>query len=587
VTSTPSTIKSAQVEATASDRDRIASFISDLPVAAALFDADLRYLAASPAWLAGFDLSVETVFGLRHQDLDPDNGAVLTALQQSALGGEAAEGCASAAAADGACPERILRVSPWHGPDGSVIGVVAIARDAWLAAANESAPESVDALTGLPGRDAFIGQVRAALVAAEGARRGAAVFVVNLDNFRGINGLYGVRAGDNVLRTIGKRVRAGVRSRLLSSRLPRSEGDYVARLGADEFGILIGNPTPSAAAAESFAQRILKLIEEPIVVGDHRIRLTASVGFLITGAPHASEDEVLRDLHAALHDAKSRGPNNVQAWRPALTRTTGHRFTLLDQLRRALEDGEFAVHYQPILRLGDRRIVGAEALLRWNHPSDGLVSPAAFLPILEDSSLIVPVGCWVIREVVRQMRIWQMLYGRDIVEWVSINVSPRQFNDPGLLLSTLTEIERSGFSLDRLKIEITESAAMRNPNMTRSVLDELRELGVRVAIDDFGTGYSALGALRHYAVDTIKIDSGFTSRLETDDGSELVMALLRIAQAYGAEVVAEGIETAAQRDILEARGCGFGQGFLFAKPMDGSFFGAYALTHLVQNGGAH
>jgi EAL domain-containing protein (putative c-di-GMP-specific phosphodiesterase class I) len=191
----------------------------------------------------------------------------------------------------------------------------------------------------------------------------------------------------------------------------------------------------------------------------------------------------------------------------------------------------------------------------------------------------------VIREVVRQMRIWQMLYGRDIVEWVSINVSPRQFNDPGMLLATLTEIERSGFALDHLKIEITESAAMRNPQMTRSVLEELRELGVRVAIDDFGTGYSALGALRHYAVDTIKIDSGFTSRLDTDDGSELVMALLRIAQAYGADVVAEGIETIAQRDILEARGCGFGQGYLFAKPMDGSFFGAYALTHLVQNGG--
>jgi diguanylate cyclase (GGDEF)-like protein len=578
---------SAELEAVASDTDRIASFVANLPIATALFDRDLRYIAANDAWLAAFELS-EMPAELRHPQIGIVGAAALEDLQRRTLAGETVEFSGAANSASGSSRERVLRANPWrYGPDDEILGIVATVQDGAPVPANDAQPESLDALTGLPGRDAFISQIRAALAASEGARRGAAIFVVNLDNFRGINGLYGIRAGDHVLKTVAKRIRAGVRSRLLSGRASRSEGDYVARLGADEFGILIGDPAPSASAAEAFARRILRLVEEPIIAGDHRIRLTASVGFLITGAPHKSEDEVLRDLHASLQDAKSRGPNNVQAWRPALTRTTGHGFVLLDQLRRALDEGEFAIHYQPILRLGDRRVVGAEALLRWNHPSNGLMSPAAFLPILEDSNLIVPVGCWVIREVVRQMRIWQMLYGCDIVEWVSVNVSPRQFNDPGLLLATLTEIERSGFSLDRLKIEITESAAMRNPEMTRSVLDELRELGVRVAIDDFGTGYSALGALRHYAVDTIKIDRGFTSRLETDDGGELVMALLRIAQAYGADVVAEGIETVAQRDILEARGCGFGQGFLFAKPMDGSFFGAYALTHLVQNGEAH
>ena len=564
----------------------VTSFLGDLPVPAALFDRNCRYIAANPAWLAIFRISGGKPAGQRHQDLTRQGASAIEDVQRRALTGVVVE-CAGEDNDDiaGEPIEHALRAAPWRGPDNEIVGVVVLVMNGPGALSGEAAPDSFDPSTGLPGRDAFIAQTRAALEASEGARRGAAVFVVNLDNFTGINDLYGVRAGDNVLRTIGRRIRAGVRSRMLSGNPPRVEGDYVGRLGADEFGILIGNPAPSAAAAETFARRILKLIEEPISVGDHRIRLTACAGFLITGGPHATEDEVLRDLHAALHDAKSRGPNNVQAWRPALTRRTGHRFTLLDQLRRALDGNEFAVHYQPILRLGDGRIVGAEALLRWNHPSDGLVSPGAFLPVLEDSNLIVPVGCWVIREVVRQMRIWQMLYGRDIVEWVSINVSPRQFNDPGLLLATLTEIEGTGFSLDRLKIEITESAAMRNPEMTRSMLDELRELGVRVAIDDFGTGYSALGALRHYAVDTIKIDSGFTSRLETDDGNELVMALLRIAHAYGADVVAEGIETTAQREILESRGCGFGQGFLFAKPMDGRFFGAYALTHLVQNGG--
>jgi EAL domain-containing protein (putative c-di-GMP-specific phosphodiesterase class I) len=178
-----------------------------------------------------------------------------------------------------------------------------------------------------------------------------------------------------------------------------------------------------------------------------------------------------------------------------------------------------------------------------------------------------------------------MLYGRDMLDWVSVNVSARQFNDPSLLLSTLNEIHASGFPLDRIKLEITESAVMRNPELTRAVLGQLHNLGIRLALDDFGTGYSALGALRHYQVDTIKIDHDFTARLDTEDGKELVMALLRIARIYGADVVAEGVETTAQHTILRGSGCGYGQGFLFAKPMDGSFFGAYVLTHMVESSG--
>ena len=228
-------------------------------------------------------------------------------------------------------------------------------------------------------------------------------------------------------------------------------------------------------------------------------------------------------------------------------------------------------------------------MVRWKLPSErrGLsVAPAAFLPVLEESGLIVPVGCWVLRETVRQMQVWQMLYGRDLLDWVSVNVSARQFNDPSVLLATLAEIRDSGFPLSRLKIEITESAVMRNPEVTKAVLTELQELGIRIAIDDFGTGYSALGALRDYQVDTIKIDRGFTAAIDTPDGKELVLAMLKIARIYGADVVAEGVETVVERDILRRNGCGYAQGYLFAKPMDGSFFGAFALTHLVETGDA-
>jgi EAL domain-containing protein (putative c-di-GMP-specific phosphodiesterase class I) len=317
------------------------------------------------------------------------------------------------------------------------------------------------------------------------------------------------------------------------------------------------------------------------VVGNQRIRLTANVGYLITGPDHRTEDDVLRDLNAALQEAKLRGPDSVKAWDPALTSSVGRRLALLDELRRALDEGEFVLHYQPILGLADQRVVGAEALLRWNHPRDGLMAPADFLPLLEESGLIVPVGRWIIREAVRQMQVWRRLYGRDMLDWVSINVSAKQFNDPTLLLATLDEINDSGFPLERLKLEITESAIMRNPEITRTILCELQHIGIRVGLDDFGTGYSALGALRHYSVDMIKIDRDFTNRLDTEDGRELVMALLRIARIYGAAVVAEGVETAEQQTLLRASGCDFGQGYLFAKPMEGSFFGAYALRQLV------
>jgi diguanylate cyclase (GGDEF)-like protein len=434
-------------------------------------------------------------------------------------------------------------------------------------------------------------RVRSAIASDKGPRRPAAIFLLDIDNFKGVNDLHGASVGDAVLRVIANRLLAGTRSRAMpaarAEKHPATQRtDMVARLGADEFAIILGSPAPSLADAEAFGRRLLQLAVSPVIVGEQRIRLSANLGYIVTTDAHRSEDDAMRDLDVALQEAKQRGPNTAKAWEPALTSTVGRRLALVDQLRCALEENQFVLHYQPILRLDDGRVIGAEALLRWNHPSEGLVPPAAFLPVLEETGLIVPVGCWVIRETVRQMQVWQMLYGRDLLDWVSVNVSARQFNDPSVLLATLSDIRDSGFPVSRLKIEITESAVMRNPEVTRGVLTELQELGIRIAIDDFGTGYSALGALRDYQVDTIKIDRGFTAAIDTPDGKELVLAMLKIARIYGADVVAEGVETVVQRDILRRSGCGYAQGYLFAKPMDGSFFGAFALTHLVETGDA-
>lgn len=574
---------SPNLEAEAPPPEWIARFVDDIPTGVAVFDRELRYVAANPTWVYAFRLAPLSLAGQRHDELDHAGAMRFAELQLRSLSGEVVEFCETIESeAPGQPCRRTISFRPRRRRDGRIDGVIAVLHET-LTAPIDDGP---DRLTGIAGRDAFLARVRAALARPGKPRPGTAMFLLDIDDFKGINDLYGTRTGDRVLKTIAARLLSGIRGEPApSGRSERpaasAEPDLVARVGADEFGIILRDASPSLADAEAFAGRLLQLVAAPVVVGEQSIRLTANVGYMISSPAHRSEDDVLRDLNVALQEARMRGPNRAKSWEPTLTSTVGRRLALLNELRRALDRGEFVLHYQPIVTLSDQRLVGAEALLRWNHPSEGLVFPKDFLPFLEESGLIEPVGCWVIREVVRQMQIWRMLYGRDMLEWVSINVSARQFNDPSLLLSTLGEINDRGFPLGRLKLEITESAVMRDPAVTRGVLGELHDIGIRVALDDFGTGYSALGALRHYSIETIKIDRDFTNRLDTDDGRELVLALLKIARIYGAAVVAEGVETAAERDILLRAGCDFGQGYLFAKPMDGSFFGAYALTHLV------
>jgi diguanylate cyclase (GGDEF)-like protein len=439
-----------------------------------------------------------------------------------------------------------------------------------------------DRLTGLADRHQFSRRLHEILSDPDPERRAVTVFALNLDSFRTLNTLHGFKVGDEVLKIIAERLVSGTRSRHLGDAGAAARGrDMVARLGGDEFGIICGPPALPPAEAEAFAARLPRIVESPIVIGAKSLRLSAGVGFIATTPAHRDADNLLRDLDLAVRQAKASGPGKVLAWEPALTRAAIRRYSRAEQVRRAFDNGELMLHYQPILRLSDNRMVGAEALLRWNHPSDGLVTSASFLPLLEETGLIVEVGCWVIREAVRQIESWRLLYGRDVVEWVSVNLSARQLDDPSALLATLRAIYEGGFSLRRLRLEITETSFMRNPEITRAVLAQLDALGIQIAIDDFGTGYSSLNSLRTYPVDTIKIDAEFIARIGTADGETLAQALMTIARSYDAAIIAEGIETAEQRDFLEASGCGFGQGYLFAEPMDGARLGVFALTRAV------
>jgi len=562
----------------------IARFIADMPAAVAVFDGQFRYVAASRDWLTAFGLSRAPVAGRKHAAISKIGRESLAEVQRRALAGEHIEAWRIA---DNRLPQKsVFSARPSLGPAGAVEGVVVALASAPLPMPGETLPMA-DPLTGLAERRDFTRRIQEVLAEEDPEARSVVVFSITLDNLRTIGNLHGGAIADEVLKVTAGRLVAGTRSAVsddqeLSSRRP----DLVARLGPNQFGIIGGRTGLPRNESEAVAARFLRIVQSPIGIGTHAIRLNASIGFIVTGPAHGSDDDVFRDLDLALQEAQLVGPNRIIAWEPALTSAASQRYSLAEQLRRAFDNGEFALHYQPLIRLDDERMLGAEALLRWNHPSEGLVSPAAFLPVLEDSGLILEVGNWIVRDVVRQVESWQMLYGRDIVQWVAINLSARQFADPRPLLNALRSIHAGGFSVSRLKFEIAEPALTRNPEISRVALAELEQWGVSVAIDDFGTGNSSLTSLRDYRVDTIKIDGGFIAQIGTPQGEKLVDALIDIAHGYGASVIAEGVETEQQRDFLRRGGCELGQGFVFAEPMAGAKFGAYALMHAVHTDAA-
>jgi diguanylate cyclase (GGDEF)-like protein len=559
-----------------------AQFLRELPAPVALFDRDLRYVAASTAWIAAFGLPAMALAGCRHDELGKPGGEALEEVQRRALAGKNVEHYGVLHDDPSRKSWRpIFSARPHRDADGTIDGVVVALRQDHPFAGEDVLQAVPDALTGLVDRHEFTRRLRQVLSDPDPKRREITAFVINLNRFRNVNNLHGIRIGDRVLRVTAERLVAGTRARrpgeeeASGQQRPR---DIVARLGADEFGVICGPPALSLPHASGFAERLLRIVQSPVAIGDLSLRLTASIGFMTATPEQGDETDVLRDLDIALQRAKTLGPGKAIAWEPSLTRLATRRYALTAQLRQAFDNGEFVLHYQPVVRLSDARMIGAEALLRWRHPRDGLLAPAAFLHVLEETGLIVEVGCWAIQEAARQIDGWHMLYGREMIDWVSVNVSARQFDDPAPLLATLHDMHDRGQAVHRLKLEITETTFMRNPEATPAVLADIRKLGVRIGIDDFGTGYSSLSMLRQYPVDTIKIDAEFVQQIGSAKGDELTRALLNIARMYGTAIVAEGIETAAQRDFLHAAGCGFGQGYLFGQPMDGALLGTYALT---------
>jgi EAL domain-containing protein (putative c-di-GMP-specific phosphodiesterase class I) len=565
-----------------------ARLIADIPAAVALFDRELRYVAASAEWTRGFALLGPPLAGQMHDECGAFGQAALRHVQLRALAGEGIDDHPVAADARQPAAGNVLSARPHRNRDGAVAGVVVALRPADRTASPAGRRLVPDNPIGLADRAELAARIGDALADPDPAQGSVLVLAISIDNLRGIKNLHGSAAADRVWDIVADRLLSGTRARLTGEDGgPSPRRDLVGLLGAGQFGIVCAAPAPDPFDAEGLANRLLRLVQTPIAAEVQALRLSASVGFVATTPAHADPEEVLRDLDVALHRAQTLGPGKAVAWQPALSVAAARHYTLAEELRRGYDNGEFTLHYQPVLRLRDHRMVGAEALLRWNHPSEGLAPAAQFIPVLEETGLIVEIGCWVIREAIRQLETWRLLYGRDIVEWLSVNLSARQLDNPVALLATAKLIHQASFPVHRLRLEIAEAVLRHNPQHRRALLDELTGLGIRLALDDFGAGPGARDSTQLYPVDTVKIDAGLVTQGGGDEGRKLARALLDLARAQGVATVAKGVESEAQRDFMYNSGCGFAQGTLFAQPMDAARLGAFALTHSAPAARSH
>jgi predicted signal transduction protein with EAL and GGDEF domain len=423
-----------------------------------------------------------------------------------------------------------------------------------------------DALTGLANRDLFKDRLQKALAAGVRQNRTMALLLLDLDRFKRINDTLGHEIGDQLLKTIGDRINQCVRG---TDSVARFGGDvpatFVSRLGGDEFTVLITdlvNPHDSVIVAK----RIIDAIAKPINIQGQELYVTTSVGISVFPSDGQDVETLVKNADTALYEAKGKGRNNFQFYKKALNEVTSERFELESDLRKALEQDEFLLHYQPQLDFQTGRIIGAEALVRWENPVRGMVSPGDFIPLAEDLGLIIPLTEWVIQTACQQNKAWQEA-GLPPIR-VAVNLSGQQFSQQRVADAAQRALQGSGLDPKYLEVELTESTMMENKEVVREILEELKALGLTIAIDDFGTGYSSLAYLKTFPIDTLKIDRTFVRDISTDpNDAAITRAIVAMAHSLELEVIAEGVETGEQLDFLQELGCNEYQGFYFSRPL--------------------
>jgi diguanylate cyclase (GGDEF)-like protein/PAS domain S-box-containing protein len=415
-----------------------------------------------------------------------------------------------------------------------------------------------DSLTNLPRREPFMERIRNAIdLANEYDDYAFTVLMVDVDRYRWLADSIGHQAADKMLGIVAKRITACVRP-----------GDTVSRFGGDKFAILLDN-VEELELGTHIADRIRRSVSEPIEVDGQTIYATVSIGLTTSRRGYTDGDDVINDATAAANKAKESGHDRYAVFETKMRIDALSNLRLEVALRQAVERGEFELHYQPIVELTTRRLVAFESLIRWRHPRRGLVPPAEFIPLAEQTGLIIPLGRWVLREAARQLSEWNR--GLPENEWlsVSVNLSGRQVADPRLLEEIQATVEEFELPPGALKLELTESVLVKNADVVQRFLTTLRGVGVRIWVDDFGTGYSSLSYLHRFPVDGLKIDKAFVDGLDgTERSAAMVRTILSLAHNLGVEVVAEGIEEVVQAEQLRDLGCGWGQGYLFSRPVE-------------------
>ena len=403
-----------------------------------------------------------------------------------------------------------------------------------------------------------------------------AVLSVDMDRFKVVNDSLGISAGDWLLVQIAERLLGSIRrdDALLRSVNVRGVADQLdgtgmlARLGGDKFTILLDN-IRNASEGIRVAERIQQTIQAPFDIDGHMVFTTASVGIAFSGTGYSAAEDMLGDANTAMVWAKTLGKARYEMCDPSMHATAAGRFRLETDLRRATENQEFLVHYQPIVSLIDFRITGFEALVRWQRPEFGLVMPGGFISAAEDTGLILWIGQWILQEACRQICAWNLQFPCRPPFTMAVNISAKQFAQANLVSQIANVLSETTLAPETLRLELTESVTMRDEERTTRILSELRNLGVRLCIDDFGTGYSSLSYLRRFALDILKIDRSFvTEMLDNSESQEIVKTILNLGRNLRMKVVAEGVETCEQMILLKSLGCEFAQGYLFSRPLD-------------------
>ena len=427
-----------------------------------------------------------------------------------------------------------------------------------------------DSLTQLPNRALYYDRLSQALLQATRTTQKVAVMFVDLDHFKDINDTSGHRIGDLLLKDVAERLQKIVRA-----------SDTVARMGGDEFTVLLPN-LEDPDNVSPVAQKILKNISEVYRVEGNEIYITASVGITIFPNDGQTVDELLKNADTAMYHAKNNGRNVFQFYSQEMNVKMMNRLDLQNSLRHALERKEFILYYQPRVNIVDRSVSSMEALIRWSHPEKGMIMPDRFIPMTEETGMIVPIGEWVIRAACLQIIKWQ---GKGIPLFpVAVNVSAYQLRRPNFVETVTGILEETGVSPDSLEIELTESAIMQDVDFTIKMLKAFKSLGIMISIDDFGTGYSSLSQLKRFPIDSLKIDRSFIANATTNaDDRAIVIAIISMAHSLGLNIIAEGVETEAQLALLSEQGCQEMQGYLFSKPLPPDLFTKLLHEHKNKN----